>query len=731
MPREELVEPRIRGKLARLRLTLRGRLVGEALAWLVVAAAAALFATLALDWALRLDRPVRAVVAAAAGAGLLWVAWRKLLRPFAVRMDAEGLALLVERRWGQLGDRLISALQFRPAELEAVGVSASLARRAAREANELAALLPFGQVVRSDGLLRGLGAAAAAAALVVGFGLWQPDLLDLWFQRNVLFRQVPWPQSTYLQVANADADGNFRVLRGEDLAVVVLADRARGSDEPPYILLHARYPAVGWTEERVELAAAGTYRYVKAFQAVSEEFEFYVTGGDDRRDRERPHAVRLIDPPGLKDVEFTVHYPPYMERRPSPHDGSAAVLPVPLAGRVAFRARATKDLRSVAVTIDGEPVARGEAKLDAPGGREFRGWFDVPAGEAGRARGLLPAPQALKFDLVDTDGHTNRRGGVFLLQVQPDQRPAVELGRRAVGLTVTAQARLPLILKYRDDCGVQALRVALSAKAPEPFATTRPVAPEAPGQREGTVEHELDLKDLPLAKAESVQVYAEVLDAMPAELGGPNVGRSGALEFRIVPDEELRAELVRRQKQIRLEFEQAIAAQEATRAKVQAAREILAGGEITPEVRRLLSDEAPKGQHSVAAETSNAAAKLQAVDDEMVYNRIGEQRDWQQLQALVDSLRALDKPLRQAEALLEATAAIEGAAPLAERAAQLADIQQGLRQQMEQILAGMIKFESRQELAGLLELLIKQQAKLAEEVDRLHERTIGEIIKPK
>jgi len=737
----DLIGTRIWGKLRRLRAALRGRLLGEGVAWLVVALVAAMFVTLALDWATRLERPLRMVVTGVALACVAWVAWREILRPMAVPMNAEALVLLVERRWGRLGDRLISALQFAAAgDLEAVGMSAAMVRRVADEANALAADLPFGRVVRGERMLRVLGIAGASAGLAVGFAFWQPDLVKLWYQRNVAFQEVAWPQDTYLRVLGADEEGGFRVLRGEDLAVEIVAEA--DSDVPDHVVIHARYPSVGMTEERIELSTAKPRHYVKVFKGVSEPLEFYVTGGDDRRDKKHPHAVRLIDPPGLKEIHFTIRYPAYMNRSPGQYDGASAVLPVPLASRVEVVARATKDLRSVRVLLNGKPVGQGSFKIESvgvsgragPRPRGFRGSFSVPlpAGldQADRKK-LLRTAQTLKFAMVDTGGYKNKRGGQFMVQIQPDQAPTLELRKRAVGTMITPIARIPLTISVRDDCGVGAVRVMAQTTSKTPKATTRPAAVTPVGGRTVTVEHELDLKDMGLKATETLRVRAEALDTLPAELGGPNVGRSASIDFRIVTPDELRAELIRRQKQIRLEFEGAITVQESSRAKVIAAAKILTAGKIIPQVRRLLSDSAAKLQISVAAETARTAEKLQAVLDEMSHNRIGQERDWHQLGAIISPILALPKPMRQIEALLSATDKITDVARLAEQAGRIADIQAGIRTQMEQILKGMIKFESRQELAGLLELLIREQRKLTDQVDKLHEKTIGEILKPK
>ena len=189
--RTELLRADVRGKLTALRVALSTRLLLEGVAWTVAAVVALVFVTLAFDYFLRLERPLRVGIVSLAAAGVLVVIWRGLVMPLRVPMRAADLALLVERRFGQLGDRLISAIQFSGSEdAETLGISAAMMRRVAFEANELARPLRFGEVVERRGVFRTWSIAGCALSLLIGFGFWQGDILGLWFLRNILFTEI-------------------------------------------------------------------------------------------------------------------------------------------------------------------------------------------------------------------------------------------------------------------------------------------------------------------------------------------------------------------------------------------------------------------------------------------------------------------------------------------------------------------------------------------------------------
>ena len=568
MTDRDLVQPNVRGKLRALKASICLRLGMEGLAWAGLALAGAAAATFLVDYFFRLDdRAVRGAVVAAAMLGVLAVLWRRLLRPLAVPMGEPDLALLVERRFGQLGDRLISAIELSGRrDIETLGISSAMVLRMADEANSLAVPLRFGQVVERRGMVRAWGGCLAAAAVLAGLGAWRGDLADRWFQRNVLFRNIPWPQDTYIRV---DGGPGFSVLRGDDLTVVVLVE-PNSAEVPAYVTLHARYPSVGRTEERIDHDADNPRRFTKTFQAVAEEFSFYVVAGDDRRDR--GHPVTLIDPPGLKKVLFTVRRPAYMNRpQPEQFDGSGPVLLVPVGGKVTVAAEANKDLASAAVVLDGrrtaemQPQKLGAGEDASLSRRHFVGAFDIESANR-------PATLALTFALKDTDGYTNRHGARYVVQVQPDLPPTVEVRKQHVQAKISPSAVVPLHVKVKDDCGVAAVEVLAARRADPKDANAEPLKlpPDAARQFEG--DHDLDLRALGLQPGQTVYVGARAADTLPAELGGPNVACSGLIGLNVVTPQEVKEDILTRLNRVRLEFIQAMALQETARASTAAAR---------------------------------------------------------------------------------------------------------------------------------------------------------------
>lgn len=728
----DLLHADIRDKLAGLRRALTSRLAVEGVAWTVVALVALVFGTLAFDYLLRLERPLRAAIMAVAVASVAWVIWRSLIQPLRVPMAAKDLALLVESRFDVLGDRLVSAVLFSgKTEAEVFGASRAMIAHVAGEANRLARPLPFGQVVERRGIFRSWSVAGCALGLLLGFGILQGDLLSRWFNRNILLADVPWPQATYIKVVG---EGDFTVMRGDDLKVVINVE-PRSLVVPKDVKLHATYAGIGRTEERIEPDGDNPSRFVKVFPAVPEEFEFYVVGGDDSRDARRPHRVLLIDPPSFRQVRFTVTRPNYTNRsRPDVHDGSAGVLSVSAGSRVTIEALANKPLSSAVVELDGN--AAGQLKA-----RSASAMSDAAAGSAGQAdmwfigEFELPAvnkaeSRVLRFALTDAAGHVNRGGAKYLLQVQPDHAPTVELRKSAVGARISPRAILPLHIRARDEYGLASLavRLARNDKPADANSSDVPLPPDAGGEVD--ISRELDIEPLKFKPNQTIYVSAYADDTLPASFGGPNRGASGAISFMIVKPEDLMGDFVRRQKELRLEFIQAMALQEAARARTSVSGAIFLSGKVDAESRRGLLGSA-SAQASVGAEIAKAADTLGAIVEEMEYNRVGTDTEREQIRSgVVQPLKDLQEPVRKILRALHATREIEAPGDLLAQATRIEQLQKDVLARMDEILDQMAKLESKQEMANKLQLIIQWSQELLDTIKKKQDAETGTVFEP-
>ena len=799
-----LVQPSVRGKLRRLQTVIKARLAGEGVAWLILALIAGVFATLALDYFLRLPRGLRAVLSPAALALSLYVLGRYTIMPLLVPLDSENLALLVERRYGQLKDRLISAIQFSRTPIESTFASQAMINHMAAEANALAEKIDFKGVVERKTLLHAMGYSSLGVVMLTLFTLWQPGIMSLWWHRNVEIDNTLWPQDTYLSVpvrviapggcnpkvtgeyyyrtdwngnrlymaddftlsagangwriteasvppneraepfftnnafegkyapAKGKATGNptvsasYKVLRGDNLTVKILADLNGGHHAPDQITVYTRYPSLAdTTQEKVSQASQEDKKngkwmtYYKSYSVVNESFTFWVTGGDDSMDKDHPHAVVVIDPPSVADANFHVVYPEYVNMRPMEFKGTQGGLAVRIGSKVTITAVTNKDIQSADMIYNGKMVGPMQVLTIDPKGerpRKLVGTFQV--GTENKA-----AVGTLLIHLRDTEGYENNRPQQYLVQVQPDLPPTVDVKVRGIGTRISNRAVIPLMVNSKDDTGIAKVTAIATVTHKEAAATSQPAAATpaaapvqfAPivlnvaGPDPGHSPKEFkevradidtlgfhDVKDSAkpgLVPGDKVTIVVQVADNMPAEFGGkdaagafvpgPNKVQSGELEFQVVKDEDLQEEFNSRMSTALLDLIQIIRTQSDANTAT-ASASAAADSSISTQAKQHLLDSL-RLQVQVSADSAKVVTALTGVDEEEVNNRVGSLQERERVRKILDLYAATQVEITAQVAALNALGQVGDAPKFRQNAQTIMEAQQDISRKLEEI----------------------------------------------
>ncbi len=717
----DYLKSEVRHKLQSLRQSLRRRLVNEGLAWMLVALVATVFATLAFDYVFRTDRLLRGLVMAVSLGAVGLVVWRSLVSPLRVPMDPSALALLLEKHYPTLDDRLVSVVQFsqRPPE-QAENASPAMLSRLAAETNQLAGELDFSAVVERR-RLRQLGMIAACAlGLLIGFTVWQQPVMAMWFQRNVAFADVDWPQDTVLVVQGGP---DFTVIRGDDFDVTVEAV----GKVPPFILLNVEYASGEKLQVKVEAQASEGVRFSKKIPAVDEPFTFYATGGDDRRDGRRKHRVTVVPPPAMRDIRFRVEHMEYMKRPASSSEGGRDIFVATPGSTIFIDGNASKDIQSATLYVDDKKVQ----DMTVTGQRQLKGSFPVSSENVALSR-------SFKMVLTATDSSTNRRERPYMVQIQPDLPPDVEMKKHSVGAVVTPNAYIPLVVQLKDDYGIAVANVMMSRKD---TPAVKEELTDLPSSRDFRVEHTLDLEKYSLKVGESIEIVASARDNMPSQLTapatakepngtcGPNGSRSGVIELRIIKPEDMKEEMIRRQKELRVEFSEAVEVEKTARTRTASAVEAAQGGDLAT-ARNLLA-ESGRLQTSVGTECAKAADTMAAIVAEMRCNRVSLPRELDQMtDELTKPLAELGKPIQETIGLLGQAGALGDAAAIQQRGDAIAAAQAQIHATMEEILRKMIEKTSRQEAEKELLKLIERSNMTLEEILKIKRATDSRLFDP-
>jgi hypothetical protein len=400
---------------------------------------AVLLASFLLDWLLDLPLGVRAVVLAAAVLVVGATVFRRIVRPLALPLGDEQLALAIEARRPELRDGLISALQFArqmedPENEESVPLMLAVLDDAADAARggRLAESVPA----------RGLGVPALVlltlAVTSIVIAATSPQVVGIWANRAVL-GSTPWPRATELVVLDLDPDEPVVLTRGDDLSVVV---EARGKVPDEVWIRSSPLEGDGGVERR-RMGRLGEEdgRFEFTFRQIPRSFTFVVRGGDD--DDDLPvYTIRALVPPAVESIEARCAYPAFTGREPETI--TTGDFEVPEGTTVDLAVRANMEVRSATISREGGPPVELVRADDGTLATRFtvEGSFEYT------------------IALVGPEGQRNRlERDTYRVTSVPDRRPEVRLLSPTSRDVFAPNALLPLKVLATDNYGVDAVQV--------------------------------------------------------------------------------------------------------------------------------------------------------------------------------------------------------------------------------------------------------------------------------
>ena len=673
---------------------------------------------LAIDWFFRLDKPQRVVMLVLMLGVIAWRVYRRLVRPLSAAMSDDALALSVEASNKQLGQSLISALQLaRIEDAEARGMSPALVRETVRQGTAVAERVSFGSVLdgkefRLNGLLLVI---ALGLFGLIGYGIATTSTLSIWFNRNVLLGYATWPQKTYLVVERVNKDGTVVFPRGEDWTQIVTV---RDDSE---VIPDAVYLEFRGIRGRAPLAMKKTSdrQFEATFASVIEEFQFRARGGDAVTEWVR---VELVEQPAVEGLMLVVTPPKYASSKREelpPGKGPYYVLK---GSSLSIEGVANKPLVRADLIIEGKRHSMAVSQ-----NVKFAG--EIAAAE------LVPGQYAI--ELQDELGLTGRRPTTFGLRTRTDREPRVRVKLIGVGGMVVQKARVPFNCRVTDDFGITSAEVAYRWKGDD---MTQPdgegkltfaSAKELLGQPELTFDDIVELEPLKIPTGTGLSFRFEAADN--DDVSGPNVGKSSEFLLRIVTEEELRTDLLRREKEQRQEFERLLKNQEDL---VTDSRALEAGVKGQPKLTPQQKDQLiqyHKRQKLVGQNTGAIAERMASIVIEVQNNRLEEEGGRLQtrltkeiiepMRSVADemipqTLNGLDKVRRQSDDPAARDAA------LAETITQ----QSETAAKMKEILEHMVKSEGFQEAVNLLYEIQKAQTDVHNQTTKEQQERIRRIL---
>ncbi|MCE9604183.1 MAG: hypothetical protein K8U03_04685 [Planctomycetia bacterium] len=546
--------PSLEQMLREVRRRIRSYVAVEGLALVVATACLGFWVTFALDWLFEPASRVRQGFVVALALVVVVAVYRMILRRFFARFADRNVAILLERRFRNLDDALLTAIDDsdRKAKHKGKGGAApsaalSTPAQAMLEATRLEARRKLadarlGELFDPRPRTRAVVAALGLLLSIASFALAVPKTFHLGIDRLAGRTDMLYPRNTRLTIDGFE-NGEIVVPRGADLDLVVRADTTM--EVPGVVYLYYESDDGSVEEElimdREGLAKPGIdpyQQYKTPLRGIASTLDLDIRGGDARL---RDLKIRVVERPQIT-MRLRCKFPPYMNRADDLPIAVTGIMPLPQGTLVTVEAEANKPLRRAVVERLADSGADAKAGTisetldlmhDGKPQSEFR--FEL---------GRLDADQVVTIRLFDADGIDD--AAKLALQVVADAPPAFkDLARNGVDTSVTARARLPFTGKINDDYGLSRLWFDYAFDGSEQLQV--PTIVSAGGAREVLLDEALDLRDItpggtstPLAPGRTITIGLKAQDnrKLPDQPAG-NVAGGDSFTFTIVSDADL------------------------------------------------------------------------------------------------------------------------------------------------------------------------------------------------
>ncbi|APZ96774.1 hypothetical protein [Fuerstiella marisgermanici] len=547
-------------------------------------------------------------------AGGLWLLVQHLLRPLLRRTRDAELALLLERRFPQFQDRLITAVENRSGYPDDGPLVGNMLDRTVQQAESVAANVSPDDVFNFAPLKKRSWIAGVLVLSIAGSAFARPGSLQRWWNAFVLQKETYHLRTTALDFSVVAQPGDRRMAfrenenrplylhpRGADLELEMTVPDGNSETGDPWVVPErVRVDVIRFDGNRsrtyVSPTSERSFRFI--LTRLQETVEIEVLAGDYRTPV--PLRIEAVTPPSINGLEAECIYPEYTgwnQQRESlvPIMGSEVSLPVGTS--LKLTATSNKPLKSARITTDFFEVVgdresteliprQGYSVIEAPtspliseDGLAMTASFRVSLaaadsdsapdeqreGEPVTADGFQPVPSntSLRFLLHDEDDIISTSPESLRIRGIPDKPPVIATRVTGVDNAITRRAIVPVTGIIQDDYGLETARFEYIV---DDETTWRTSSFKSPVSR-GTTEHELgsaadgtlerfnvSLLDLTEGQTLALGVVATDQCSIP----DPNSTRAEPIVFRIVSNEELLSLLYTRELNLRRRFEDVI-----------------------------------------------------------------------------------------------------------------------------------------------------------------------------
>ncbi|QDV49199.1 DUF4229 domain-containing protein [Gimesia fumaroli] len=622
-PSQSTIPQEITELLNRLRGKIRRYILLEGTARLLAVIGVIFWASFLVDWTYfqlsHLELPVwfRASFVLISLAVILALAASFLLFRLMKKMRRKALALVLERRFPELNDRLATAIELHETHEPQNALTRAMLERTVHEVAEGSRDLPLEDVFDKRPLRRAFFFAFALTISILTLAIINQPAMARWAKGYLELRSDYWNRETGLIVKVIAQPGdrikefhNQTYKHGLGTDLTLLVETVDGKKIPERVQLTYRMQN-GRGGGRTVMSRMGEGRFKHTITDLLDGIQVWVSGNDFTNPE--PYLVEIVETPVLDQIRLACLYPEYTGLNQTDSEtgtrlpdlqtvqGTQISLPVntefemvstankPIT-RFSFETdqfnlqleQAAEDVTTTAENFlawknpEGEivqQVALTPQLLDqmrGTDGRTFRIPFklitenqETVASNADPLPQVIPliADQPIRIYLEDADGLLVTEPIRLSINGIVDQPPKVDTRLTGIGKSITRKATIPIEGMITDDYGIQAARFDFLVDQdknfrPRPFRKKPSDRPkEFTLQRSNDeIWERFEVLPLDLKVGQKINLTVQAEDA--DNLSGPHQVHGETYHFEIVTDEELLSILYSKELNLRKRFEQ-------------------------------------------------------------------------------------------------------------------------------------------------------------------------------
>jgi hypothetical protein len=786
------IPPEIRALLSGLRWRIRTYVWLEGLSIALIWLGVTFWIGLSLDYLPvlagvgEMPRVARLVLLSVIAGVFAFILYRWLFRRIFARLADRSMAVLLERRFHEFDDSLITAVELKSKEVVTTEAGQTMLSETESKALRRVRGVQLSEVFNFRPLAVSIFVAALLSLTLGAFYVVNTPAFETAVSRLYFMKDTKWPRKARIEVVGVEIkqsgaaqsdgsvvpfrNGSVKAAKGSSLGLVVRADASQ-LKVPEVCVIH--YRTAEGDHGRVNMTSIGRvrdgfqyYKYDgKPLDGVLSDIDFDVVGFDHRL---TGHRIQVVASPTLVEVKVACEFPAYMVDQalsqwlPRTMDYTAG-MQLPQGTKITVQCRTNKPLTRVELT---DPDSSQSHTLTIDGSSENATSFTTEIS-------ALTDHWTLDVGLVDTDNVRSERPYRIHLAGNEDAPPTIDMRMRGIGTSVTPDVIVPIVGKITDDYGLN--RVWIEALINDRTPAEIAFQPTPAGDAEAAVDFRLErskAEGLALQPKDKLHLTVKATDKRTLGVG-PNQASGDHYELDVVTADQLLTYLESRELELRRRFEQII--EEMTETREMLARiksggpeQALQGKAVEPEdtankkgegakdaaaaerekvqtawsLRLLRARQSLMQSQKSAQEVLGIAASFREIREELINNRVDtadrkgrlEEQIANPLQLIGEKHfpeldRRLEK-LAEVIARLEQQKSLEKEDATTVAAAQAAiDQANQILNAMDDVLKKMMDLEDFNELLDIVRTLIEDQEKLMNEAKKEQKKAVLDLLK--